>query len=430
MKRGADAADIFSTRTRRALLLLLTVSAAAGLGAMLYGARLVLPEAGPTDSYGAGPIGHRVFAQTLERLGMHVLQNRGDRYERATAPLLFLEPGRDARVEGRLRWLADAISSRGDLGRPTVVVLPKWRFAHGGELDGSVEEVEEERVAEVVDSCFRMQGAGLAVTRRSDERPTRTRLLGPLGDFEIDVPHLTTLPEVPSGAQTLLQAEEGAVVIQAGDGTIVVTDADLIHSFNFHRADHAALWLAILVHMNADAVVIDESFHGHGRTLSLTEVLGQFPASLLVTQGVLVLLLLFAFGSKRFGPPEEPRVGGHGPAEAIAVTASVLADGQSTTELTRHYVETEIHDLHQRLGLPGAGSVTAQAARVDTMAKVRRVDPRAVELLAFSQALVGKKLKDAQAWQVARDVHAFKLQLLWRSTATPARTPAETRKDA
>jgi len=53
-----------------------------------------------------------------------------------------------------------------------------------------------------------------------------------------------------------------------------------------------------------------------------------------------------------------------------------------------------------------------------------------VELLAFSQALVGKKLKDAQAWQVARDVHAFKLQLLWRSTATPARTPAETRKDA
>ncbi|NOY92054.1 MAG: hypothetical protein GXP55_12730 [Deltaproteobacteria bacterium] len=426
MKRGADAANIFSAWTRRALLLLLSVSAIAGLGALLYGARFVLPQAGPSDSYGRGPIGHRVFAQTLERLGVHVLQNRGDNFSRASAPLLFLEPGREARVEGRLRWLADAISARGDLGRPSVVVLPKWRFAGA---DGSVEEVAEKRVSEVVDSCFRMQGANLTLSRRGEDRPTRARLLGPLGDFEIDVPRLTTMPELPAGAQTLLQAEEGAVVIRAADGTIVVTDADLVHSFNFHRADHAALWLAILARLDADAIVIDESFHGHGRVLSLTDVLGQFPAVLLVAQFVLILILLFAFGSRRFGPPEEPKVGGHGPSEAIRVTASVLADGQNAAELTSHYVAAELDDLHQRLGLPDVRDRAARAAAVDAVAKVRHIPPRASELLLLSETLDHARRMRAQAWRVARDMHHFKLRLLWRA-ASGSQTSTQPRNDA
>jgi len=405
---------------RRVLLTLLTLSAGAGLAAILYGARMVEPQAGPSDSYGAGPIGHRVLAETLERMHVPVFQNRGDDYARATAALLFLEPGRDARVEGRLRWLADAISERGDLERPSIVVLPKWRFGGGSSADGSVVEVDDERMTEVIESCFRMQGASLTLRRRDAERPTSSHLLGPLGEFAVDVPRLTSLAEIPAGATTLLQSEEGAVVIEAEDGTLVLTDPDLVHSFNFHRADHAALFMALLERLHADSVVIDESFHGHGRVLSLSEALGKFPAILIVAQMLLLLVLLFAFGSRRFGPPEDARHHRFGPAEAIAVTASVLAQGQSLSQLSERYVQAVLDDVHQKLGLPEARDVTARADAIDAIAAVRHVHGQARSLLARAATLSAGRLGHAEAWRVAREAYELRRELIQRPTARPA----------
>lgn len=427
MKRGTRQADIFSTGARRALLTLLALSSLATIVALLYGARMVSPKAGPTDSYGAGPIGHRVLAETLEAVGFHVLQNRGDDFTRASAPLFFLEPGRDARVDGRLRWLADAISARGDRGLPTLVVLPKWRFSDLG--DGSVVPVSDATLADVENACFRMQGAGLSVTRRDADHPTRTHLLGTLGDFEVDVPQLMSLPEVPAGAEVLLQSEEGAVVLRAADGTLVLTEPDLLHSFNLHRADHAALLMAVLDELGGDAVVIDESFHGHGHRLRLTEALGKFPAILIVVQLMLVIVLLVAFGSRRFGPPLEGSVGRFGPQEAIAVTASVLAQGQSLAQLARHYVRAVIDDLHHGLGLPEVADRAMRADAVDAVAKLRRASVRARPLLDEVEALKDTRPSHAAAWRLARSAQRLRRELLMRPKKKDRAAPSEAAKD-
>lgn len=403
--------DIFAPKVRRALTVALFVSAAAVVATLLYGAKFVSPQAGPTDSYGAGPLGHRAFAETMERLGIHVLQNRGDRYDRGSAPLLFLEPAKEARIEGRLRALDDAIASRRAAQLPTIVVLPKWTFAIGLVPDGAASRVSNTDIKAVVAAALPGEAATVALR---DDAEGRYLLEGPLGSFAVEAPGLQVLAAPPSGATVLLETEFGAVVVEAPDGVVLVTDPDLIHSFNFHRADHAALWLALVERLGADTLVIDETFHGHGKVLSLREALGQFPPILLVVHGLLLLLLLFWMGGRRFGPPLPEASRGHGPREAIAVAASVLADGQPIGRLTYHYVLEILEDLRHRLGVGGHPSFEVLAERLDHIARERRLPPRWAELLRRAHQLRDQTRNEAEAWKVARAAHQLRERLLQR----------------
>ncbi|MEM9068389.1 MAG: hypothetical protein AAGE52_07775 [Myxococcota bacterium] len=414
MKRGSETGDIFSPWVRRAVLTVVFVSGAAVVGTLLYGAKLVLPQAGSTDSYGGGPIGHRAFAEVMERLGMHVLQGRTDRYENGSAPLLFLEPAVEARIEGRLHRLADAVERRGEAANPTVVVLPKWDFAVGLVADGRVAGVPKGRIDEVFDAALGIDDPGLQVAQ-SDDMQGYYRLEGLLGEFAAEVPQLQTIAQIPVGATVLLESPFGAVVVESANGTVVVSDPDLIHSFNFHRADHAALWVAILDRFGSDTIVIDETFHGHGKVLSLKEALGQFPTVLLVVHALLLLVLLFLLGSKRFGPPEESVGYGHGPQEAIAVAASVLADGQPIGRLTYNYVVEVLQDLHRQLGLADTPTLLARAEGIDTVAQQRGVPAVAVSLLNQANGLGEGRRVHGEAWKIARAVHSFRMRLLNRN---------------
>lgn len=410
--------DIFSPKVRRAILLALFVSAAAALATLLYGARFVTPQAGPTDSYGSGPLGHRAFAETMEHLGIHVLQNRGDRYDRGTAPLLLLEPGLEARVEGRLRRLSDALASRRASGLPTLVVPPKWTFEVGLVADGAASPVDDGAIKSVLAAAL-PTGELLSIARHEDTEGHH-RLEGLLGDFTVEAPELQVLPTPPASATVLLESELGAVVLAAADGTVIVSDPDLVHNYNFHRADHAALWLALIDRMQADTLVIDETFHGHGNVLSLKEALGQFPAILLVAHGLMLLLLVFAMGGRRFGPPlGEPRRA-HGPQEAIAVAASVLADGQPIGLLAYHYVLETFEDLRRRLDLAAAPSPDTLAERLDALAHERHLPPGAAKLLRRARALDprGRRVHH-EAWAIARSAH----QLRERMLQSPHRPP-------
>ncbi len=235
MRRGSDASDIFSTGMRRFVFAIVLLSVVTVVATLLWGAQMVTPRAGPTDSYGAGPLGHRVFAETLEALGMHVMQSRGDRYEGPTAPVLFIEPAKEARIEGHLRKLEDALVARTDL--PTVVVLPKWTF-HVGIATGRASPVAPADVQTI--AGIALDDPAILIGRRRDS-VSRHSLAGILGDFDIDVPELQTVQSVPADATVLLDAAEGAVVLRGGDGTLLVSDPDLLHSFNMHKAQHAAV---------------------------------------------------------------------------------------------------------------------------------------------------------------------------------------------
>ncbi len=156
MKRGSNASsDVFSPGMRRLVLLIVVLSGGAGVGALLYGASLVAPRGSESDSSGAGPLGHRVFAEVLEELGIHVLQSRGDRFDAIDAPLFFIEPTEESRVDGTVHSLQTALDARQLAGRPTVVVLPKWEFQLGIALgEPPVRLVSEERLGKTFDAAL------------------------------------------------------------------------------------------------------------------------------------------------------------------------------------------------------------------------------------------------------------------------------------
>lgn len=426
MKRGSDRPDVFSTGARRVVLFVVLASAIGVLTSLLYGARFAVPQAVETDSYGAGPLGHRVFAETLEALGYHVLQSRGDRFEGIQSPVMFLEPEVEARVEGRRRELKDALATRFEAGLTSVVVLPKWRFQVGLHAnEPPVQRVDTERLDGVYDAVFANMGAWPDAPPRLAEGAEdhgHHTLAGLLGTFEVEVPRLQTIQRVPPGAEVHLDSATGAVVLRDARGVWIVSDPDLLHSFNLHRADHALLWASFVESLGSDTLVIDEVFHGHGKVLSLGDALGRFPAILLVAQALFVVVLLVLLGSRRFGPPRDEVEIGAGPREAIAVSASVLADGQPLERLAYNYVVEVLQDLHRRLGLPEARTLLARADRIDEVAKHRRLPPEARTLLDEASRLAPMTKQHAEAWKLARAAHAFRSKLL-EPVARGARAP-------
>ncbi|MCB9616612.1 MAG: hypothetical protein H6722_29605 [Sandaracinus sp.] len=437
MKRGTERTDVFSPGMRRAVLVVVLLSAVGVLTSLLYGARFAVPQAIETDSYGAGPLGHRVFAETLEALGYHVLQSRGDRFESVQSPLLFLEPKPEARVEGRRRELKTALADRADAGLPTLVVLPKWRFQVGlHATEPPVQRVPSVDVDAVYDAAFGEEAAAMPGPARlyvGEEDHGRHTFAGLLGTFEAEVPQLQTIQRIPPGAQVMLDSATGAVVLRDARGLWIVSDPDLLHSFNLHRADHALLWETLVRELGSDTVAIDEAFHGHGKVLSLGDALGRFPAVFLVVQALLLIFLLVMLGSRRFGPPLEEQDIGAGPREAIAVSASVLADGQPLPRLVSNYVIEVVQDLHRRLGLPDVSSLHARAERIDEVAKHRRIPPEARRLLDDAARIAPTLKNDAEAWKVARAAHAFRAKLLEparaaRSANTDPKPPANPTK--
>lgn len=412
--RGSRTGNLLSPRARRVVIFVAFASAVGFLVTLLYGKQLMAPAAGQRDSYGAGPLGHRAFAETFERLGYFVAQNRGARFDGTQSPMLFLEPQEKGRAGGFEHRLEEALASRSEAGLPTLVVLPKWQLAPSP--DGVPLLIHDPVASFSVLGALTMPG-DLHVVSGTGER----RLEGTLGSFRIDVPSLQVFTRIGAYDEVLLDDAEGAVVVRTDTGAIVVSDPDAFHNYDFHRADHAALAFAILQVLGIeDTLVIDETFHGHGVTYSLGEALGEFPAVLLVIQALLLMFLVVMLGSSRFGPPTMDPPMGHGPQEAIAVAASVLSQGRGVSLLAHEYVRELVLDLHSRLGLPEHPSIDEQATRIDQVAQQRGALPRAVLLLARSRALTPKSV--ANTWALVQDAHAFRTELL----APARRRPTET----
>ena len=398
--------------SRRAILLAAFVSVGTLIGSLLYGSKLTPLAPTQSDSYGYGPVGHHAFAETMKRLGFHVVQSRGDRFEGPRAPMLFIEPMAKARVEGKEQRLDDALIGRSDEGRPSIVVLPKWSL-FGGAAEPFI-STREDDAEEVLDAALPRDVVSdkPRTHRLGADADTHQDLYGVLGTFTVDVPRLQVITNVPNLATVLLESAHGAVVVVAPDGTVVVSEPDLLHNFNLHRADHAALWWTLLSDYQADTLVIDEVFHGHGKRHRLGEAFGEFPAVLIVVHLLLLLLLLVMLGSRRFGPPLPGFRYGHGPREAIGVAAHVLADGQPVPALVEEYVAQVLVDLHERLGLAAKGTLEDRALAIDEVASHRSQPPEALELLKRSRGLGSSRAQRAEGWRVARAVHAFRARML------------------
>lgn len=391
---------------RRALIAVGAVLSFLAMAASLVvGSRLTEPRGTGADSYSKGPLGHQVALELLDRLGYQIArQHQAYHYTDTT---LYIAPhGDEASTEFGALWLDDVLDERTEYELASIVVLPKWRF----DGTGTVLEVDH-RVGQVASAVA--YGAEV-VWSRQGERSTEPIIheeTGTLGEYSLALPWRQSIV-VPDGFESLLGPDESSLVAISNDQTrMIVADPDIFHNFNIQRADNAALVDAIVGStIRGDAAAVDEVFHGHASVRSLGEALGEFPAVLLVVQGILLCLLAFAFGFVRFGVPRPEVVQWeHGPLEPVHVSANVLALGQSPNVVAAEYARRAVHECADALGVEGL-DLHARATGLDRVMTERGLEPAAQETLREAARL--SDVGDAQqGLSLARSAYALRRSL-------------------
>lgn len=411
MTARTSSASVFSPLARRLVWIVAGVSAIGTVIAILFGARVAEPTPTERDSFTHGPVGHRAFVETLEALDVHVVREQRGPFGDVRAPMLFVEPGLEATVGDERLALDDAIAAQVAGQRETIVVLPKWRWAPG--LPGRA--VPDDAAADVLAAV--LPGATLAYDGAPTDELREREARGTLGHYQVTVPWPQLI--VSSTAEVLLSTAHGAVAVRRADGVIVVSDPDLLHSWNLHRGDHALFWSDLITHhLSTDTVAIDEVFHGHFARPSLGAALAAWPTVTITAQVLLLALLVVLLGSARFGPIRARSALGRGPAESIAVSAHVLGEGRPIGALTDAYVRAQIADMAERLGLPPGKTPAEQARHVDAVAKRRGETPDAERLLAAAtSAAASEGARATESMALARRAHALRERLLKRGNA-------------
>jgi hypothetical protein len=383
----------------------------------------------------------------MSALGLHVIRHREGQFSALTAPLMFIEPRLDEfRVGSQEHELHPALAARVGRGLTTIVVLPKWIPDTSSRGAASVTPVSRAEVRDLLsvlwselDSEFAYYPGKPPVTvrhRLPRDQVHEATFAGALGSFAVRAPWLQTFRVRGSdgGVKVLLGTKDEALIVERyleGRGRLlVVSDPDLLSSYNLHRADHANLWVTLLAEeMATDTVVIDEVLHGFGQQLSLGSALGRFPLVLVPLHALLLVLLVIAAGAVRFGPPRRvaPALG-RGPQEVIGVAASVFAAGRPAPQLAAGYVRRVLADVALGVGiaqgrgqlLPGLGAEeraalpeAEQHGLLDDLAE-RKGQPRQAHTLAreadvFDAVTAGHE-KDAL--RLAQRAWAFRVALL------------------
>lgn len=387
---------------RAGVVILAVLSFLLMVASLVVGGRLAQPRATGVDSYSRGPLGHQASYHLLNRLGYKVVRQHQPYHHTDVA--FFIEPATfvSSTQYGTL-LLDDLLAERSELGLASIIVLPKWK------LDGDAKVAEAglaaSRLAEIV-----APGSTLVWDDEAENRTERrtSRVEGLLGTFELDLPWRQSIV-TPEGFETLVGTDEAAIVIMSMDRTrVVVSDPDVFHNFNVQRADHAALVDAILGGaIRGDAAAIDEVFHGHAEVPSLGQLLSEFPAVLLVVQGVLLALFVVIFGYRRFGLTESaPIRHERGPLESVEVSATALAIGQSERRIAWVYARRAVQECAEALGVHGA-TLAERAARVDAYRAERGRPAEAVSVLADAAMLRSSRRRPGLGAQVAGRAHAL-----------------------
>jgi hypothetical protein len=430
---------------RRALVALLALSFLATVAALLFGRRFSGYESVETDSFSKHALGSEAAIKVLGRLGAHVSKRHDPKID-PEGPLLFFEP--TAEIPGGPfghSKLGDVLKGRAARKRISVVVLPKWE---PGLFGRGVVAVPDETREAILDAAALGASFTGTVSASAPKWLTATAQ-GELGALAVALPSAQTITPPPR-FHVLLGTGDNALIVASPDGmTVVVSDPDLFHNFNLARAEHATILHALLVGWTgADALAVDEVFHGHWQGHSLTEALARFPNVLFTMWAVLTALLVVAMGIVRFGPPKRVRAASFmSPTTAIRNAAGVMALAKDAGSwLASRYVEGVLRDLAARYGVT-AETPEERASAVDAALGAARQPQGAAALLARAKALAGplprasRGKEQARARRLALDAHAFRQRAIKRAaprasaatsfqTAVSASTKSDTQEEA
>jgi hypothetical protein len=220
--------------------------------------------------------------------------------------------------------------------------------------------------------------------------------------------------------QPLIRCGSGGVLLTEvvrGDGRrlLVLSDPDLISNHGLGQGDNAAAALELLgrARRAGQAIVLDETLHGHERIPSLWRELFAFPLLPAVLQGALALGALVWSGLARFGTPVPTPLGlGSGRAVLIDNTASLLRSAGYSAHTLGRYLDAAMEDVGRVLHAP-AGRPAEQRAWLSRIGRFRGVRVELTRLQAEVEATRQADRPSAAAIvSAARRIHRWKQEML------------------
>jgi hypothetical protein len=403
--------------SRRALVWLVSISVASFATWLVVG--LIAPEpvdveSAEADAYSRSAIGHRAFVELMRAQDVPVMVSRFDSGNRAgpQALLIVAEPRLELDSSGRTRKLEQMLRS----ARRTLLVLPKWQGredrAHAGWLDRA-ELVPPTAVARALQDAD--VPAGYALPSGDGEQSCEGAPANPT----IQRPQFLR-PDGNAGLRPLITCANGWLLAERedelGGRLLVLSDPDVLSNHGLGDGDNATVAWAVLgyARLPGQAVVLDETLHGHERVPSLWRELFTFPLAAASVQGALVVAFLVWAGLTRFGAPlPAPAALSAGKGVLVENTAALLRLGGHSAYTLARYLESLKYEVARTLHAPAGLAPAELRDRLRRLGRRRRV----TEDLGALEASVAR-LKDdaapapAAVLAVARRVHRWRQEML------------------
>ena len=248
---------------------LIAVGVAAFAGAAYFAITGDDPEASKTsgaNAFSYSAIGHKGLVETLRRLDVPVLVNRGlERVAGPTSLLVVVEPPPAA---------VRVVPGLGAAGA-VLWVLPKWIGPSDAAHPGWVEFVRPLARAEVERVLRNIVRDGTVVRAPGPLVPAARR-------FRL-VPTLDSPQLMRSGRLDPIVATEDGMLVgvfkRGGRPIWILSDPDVLSNYGLGRGDNAVFVLKLIERLRPEGgtVIIDETAHGFARQRSLWRSALRFP---------------------------------------------------------------------------------------------------------------------------------------------------------
>jgi hypothetical protein len=405
--------------SRRALAWLVGVSVVSFTTWLVVG--LVAPEptdlqSADADAFSRSAIGHRALVELLRAQQVPVMVSRFDSGNRAgeQALLLVAEPRLEAGSTTAPRKLQQMLRS----AQRSLLVLPKWEGhedpQHAGWLDRAAPVPPAEiagllKAAELPAVAYLAAGGGPQACE------------GAGASVILDRPQLMRANEGDESLRPLVTCGGGWLLAEREneeDGSVlfVLSDPDLLANHGLADGDNAVAAWAVLEYARepGQAVVLDETLHGHERVPSLFRELFTFPLALVTFQALLAVAFLVWSGVSRFGAPVPAApVLEAGKGVLVDNTAALLRLGGHSAYTLGRYLDSLTQEVSRVLHAESAGRPGEARERLRRIGRRRRVTE---DLAALESAV--ERLRDekspasAAVLAVARRVHRWRGEML------------------
>jgi Domain of unknown function (DUF4350) len=405
--------------SRRALGWLVGVSVVSFTTWLVVG--LVAPEpadlqSADADAFSRSAIGHRALVELLRAQQVPVMVSRFDSGNRAgeQALLVVAEPRLEAGSPLPSRKLQQMLRA----AQRSLLVLPKWQGHEDPEHDGWLDRAAPVPPAEITGAlkaadvpavAYLAAGGGLLACEGAGASATldRPQLIQPNEGDE------SLRPLVTCGDGWLLAEREDE---EDGSVLLVLSDPDLLANHGLADGDNAIVAWAVLEYARepGQAVVLDETLHGHERVPSLFRELFTFPLALVTFQVTLAVAFLVWSGAARFGAPvPPPPVLEAGKGVLVDNTAALLRLGGHSAYTLGRYLDSLTQEVARVLHAESAGKPGEARARLRRIGRRRRVTEDLAAIEAAVERLRGEKSPAAAAvLAVARRVHRWREEML------------------